>query len=84
VLHAASDIDCFLGRDTCVSSTQLNRPILSLREPNSTLKLINCKKCSLSNSTSILIGKNMLDAPVFNTDSFLSRDTCVSSPQLKN
>jgi hypothetical protein len=31
---------------------------------------------------SILTGKNVVGAPVSNTDAFLSRDTCVSSTQL--
>jgi hypothetical protein len=34
----------------------------------------------LWNTDSIFKGKNVLDATASNTDAFLSRDTCVSSP----
>jgi hypothetical protein len=41
----ASNVEVFLWKDTCVSSPQLDRPILK-REPISFLKILTCRKIS--------------------------------------
>jgi hypothetical protein len=46
----ASNINGFLWRDTCVASTQLNRP-LEQSEPFTTLKYISCSKYSFQKLT---------------------------------
>jgi hypothetical protein len=78
---AVCNIHRFLWRDTCASSSQLNRHIwikLSLPplEMPKLQEVFNCK------TNSIFKANNVLHAPSSNTDGFLSRDTCVSSTQL--
>jgi hypothetical protein len=46
------------------------------------LKNLSCWKYSFQKLTQFAEGKNVLDAPVSNTDGFLSRGTCVSTSQL--
>jgi hypothetical protein len=70
----------FLLRDTCVSSTQLNRPISN--ELLSTLKNLSCRKYSFTRLTQFSQGNNVLDDTCCNIDFFLSRDSCVSSTQM--
>jgi hypothetical protein len=73
---AASNIDGFLSRDTCVSSTLLNRCIW-YKEIYNHLEKPKLQEVFLSKMYSILTLKHVLDAPASNTDGFLSRDTCV-------
>jgi hypothetical protein len=80
-MHAASKMDDFLWRDTCVSSTQPKRPFWR-KQSLSPPEMPKFQEEFLSKTTSILVGNNVLDAPASNTDSFLLRDTCVSSTQL--
>jgi hypothetical protein len=61
----ASNIDGFPCRDTCVSSSQLIRPIWSKKEHFSTLKTIICRKYSFKNCL------NTLHGPASNIDGFL-------------
>jgi hypothetical protein len=75
---AASNIDGFLWRDTCVSSTKLNSLIGSNRAYLH-FQYYDLLEVFLSKINSILKGDNVLDAPAFNTYGFLYRDTCVSS-----
>jgi hypothetical protein len=53
---AASNRDGFLWRDTCVSSTQLNRPI-RIKRPYPDLETTNLEEVLLKKANSILIGK---------------------------
>jgi hypothetical protein len=76
-----SNIAAFLSRDTCASSTQLNRGIFN-KMSVSPLKNPNGQAVFLYKTTSIVTGTNLLDAPASNRDDFLSRDTCTTSPQL--
>jgi hypothetical protein len=79
VLNVAySNIDCFLCRNACVSSTQLNSPIGAKRD-YLYLETMMFKGYSFQKLTQFSQESNVLDAPVSNTDCFLSRDTCVSS-----
>jgi hypothetical protein len=78
----ASNKDGFVWKNTCVSSTQVNRPNLEQTEPISTLKTVICRKYSFQKFTQFLLGNNVLDPNASNTDDFLWRDTCVSSSQL--
>jgi hypothetical protein len=64
--------------DTCVSSTQLNRPIWN-KMSLSPLENYDFRKCSFEKLTQFLLGNNEVYAPASNTDSCLSRDPCVSS-----
>jgi hypothetical protein len=77
----ASFTDGFLWRDTCISSTQLNRPVLIKQNlfPPSNLWLA---KGLLSKTNSLLTGNNALDTPATKNDGFLWNDTCVSSTVL--
>jgi hypothetical protein len=74
---SCSNIDAFLVRDTCVSSTQLNRPICNNR---GYLHLENpsLQEVFLSKVIQFSQGYNGVDASASNTDGFLWRDTCVS------
>jgi hypothetical protein len=79
VLHvAASNIDDFLWRDTCVSSTQLYRLFRAntayIHNENYDLQAV-----FLSKTNSIPHGNNVLDAAASNIVDILSRDTCVCS-----
>jgi hypothetical protein len=79
VIHvAASNIDDFLWRDTCVSSTQLYSPFGAntayLHNENYDLQAV-----FLSKINSIPHGNNVLDTAASNIDDSLSRDTCVCS-----
>jgi hypothetical protein len=79
VIHvAASNIDDFLWRDTCVSSTQLYRLFRAntayIHNENYDLQAV-----FLSKTNSITHGKNVLVAAASNLDDFFSRDTCVCS-----
>jgi hypothetical protein len=77
-----SKIDCFLSRDTHVSSTQLNWPfetkcpIVLFLNPY----ILNVFLQKLSKFSQ---GKNVLDDPPSNLGGFLLRHTCVSSINLK-
>jgi hypothetical protein len=51
-------------------------------EDFSPLKTLNGKQYSFLKLNKFSQGNNVLDAPASNVDSFLSRDTCVSSTQL--
>jgi hypothetical protein len=53
-------------------------------ESISMLKYPRCRKYSFQKLTQSSHGNNMLDAPACNTDGFLLRYTCVSSPQLNS
>jgi hypothetical protein len=80
VLDAAdSNVDGFLWRDVCVSSTQLNRPNGANRVYNH-LGTPKFPEVFHSKTNSIFTGNNVLDALASNTDGFLSRGTCVSTP----
>jgi hypothetical protein len=75
----ASNTDNILPRDTCVSSTQMKRPIwtnISLAQP---LIYLTCKKYSLEKLTQFSQGNDLMDAPHCNIDAFLATYTCVSS-----
>jgi hypothetical protein len=78
---AASNINSFLQRDTCLYSTQLNRNIWSNSMLTPPWKLWFAGTI-LSKANSILTVNNVLHAPASNTVAFLSRYTCVSSTQL--
>jgi hypothetical protein len=67
----ASNVDGFLWRDTCISSTQLNRPI-SNKESLSPQEKPKLQEVVLSKTNSILRGDNVGDAPASNTGGFLS------------
>jgi hypothetical protein len=77
----ASNIDDFLLRDTCVSSTQPKRPFWR-KQSLSPPEIPKFQEEFLSKTTSILKGNSVQEAPASNTDSFLLRDACVSSTQL--
>jgi hypothetical protein len=83
VLHApASNKYGFLSSDACVSSTYLNRTIWS-KETLSLPCKIKLKKVLLSKQTQFSQGINVFEVPASNTEGFLSRDTFISSTQLK-
>jgi len=74
---SAANIEWFHWRDTCVSSTLLNRLILAKKnEPFSSLKCMFCRKYSCHKLPE-LTGNHVLDAAASNTHGFLWRDTCV-------
>jgi hypothetical protein len=75
---ADSNIDCFLCRDACVSSTQLNS-LLGTRKGISTLKTMTSRKYYFQNLIQFSQGNNELDAHASNIDGFLCIDTCVPS-----
>jgi hypothetical protein len=74
---AAFNIDGFLWRDTCVSSTKLNRPT-GANTAYLHFEYYDLLEVFLSKTNPILKGDNVLDAPAFNTDGFLYRDICFS------
>jgi hypothetical protein len=51
-------------------------------EPNSNLKNLSCRKDFFQKQTKFSEGNNVLYAAAPNIDSFLWKDTCVSSTQL--
>jgi hypothetical protein len=53
---------------------------LGQTEPTSTLKYLSCSLDSFQIFTQFSQGYNVLDATVSNTDGFLLRHTCISSP----
>jgi hypothetical protein len=55
---------------------------LEQNELFSTLKTMICRKYSFQKLIPILKGTTVVDAPASNTDSFPSRDTCVSTTLL--
>jgi hypothetical protein len=73
-----SNIDCFLSRDTCVSTIHMNRPIL---RKCAFLPIENHfgQEVFLSKLTKLSQGNNLLHAPPSYVDVFLLRDTCVYS-----
>jgi hypothetical protein len=73
----APNIDVILWRDTCVSSTKLNRPIWS-KERVPPLENDDLLKVFFQNLTQFSQGNNVLDAPASNINSFLSGDICIS------
>jgi hypothetical protein len=78
---ASTRIDSFLWRGTCVSSPQLNRRMWNKMSLSPLWKLWWTWSTSFKRALNSP-GKNMLDLPGSNTDSFPSRDTCVSSSNL--
>jgi hypothetical protein len=78
---SASNTNGFPWRDSCGYSTQLNRSIWN-KESLLHMENLRCRKYIFQKRTQFLQGNNVLDAPVSNTNSFLSRDTCVPSTQL--
>ena len=52
------------------------------RKPISTLKNLSGRGYDFQKLTSFSHGDNVIDAPVSDTNDFLLRETCVSSPQL--
>jgi hypothetical protein len=66
---SASNIDAFLWRDTCVSSTQRNRPIGS-KQMYLHFETPKLQEEFLSKLTQFLQVKNVLDSPASNTDFF--------------
>jgi hypothetical protein len=79
---AASNISGFLWRATCVSSTLFNMPIWNKMKLYPGRKFLFAGGIPLKKLTQFLWGNKALDAPAFNTDGFLSRDTYVSSTKL--
>jgi hypothetical protein len=77
---AAANTDGFHSRDTCVSSTQLNRSIWN-KETISTLKHRNSTMYSFQKLSLFSQGNNVLDAAASNINGYLWRDPCVSSSQ---
>jgi hypothetical protein len=65
---AASTIDCFLWRDTFVSSTQLNRPIRRKQSVFLHMKHLSFRKYSFQKLTHFSQANNMVDSPASNTD----------------
>jgi hypothetical protein len=57
-------------RDSCVSSTQLNRLVLR-KESILTLKHLSCRKYFFQKLTQLFQGNNLLNPPSSNTDGFL-------------
>jgi hypothetical protein len=55
---------------------------LEQTQPLSTLKFLSCREYFFQKISQFSHGNNMLDARASNTDSFLSRDTCVLSTPL--
>jgi hypothetical protein len=80
--NRASNLDGFLSRDSCVSSTQLHRPIWKKSEHFITLKILMGQEYCAQKPTQLSQGYNVLDTPPSDVDSFVSRDTCVSSNQM--
>jgi hypothetical protein len=83
VLHAAaSNINGFLWRDSCICSTQLESLVgeiiahLHLQTPM-------LQEVFFQNLNQFTQGDNVLDAAVSKTDGYLWRDICVSSGLLK-
>jgi hypothetical protein len=78
---ACSTIHGFLGRYTCVSSTQLN---ISFGTSRDYFQFENPKlqEVFLSKTDSFSQRNNVLDAPDCNTLGFLSRNTCIISTKL--
>jgi hypothetical protein len=72
----ASNRHLFLLRDTCVSSTQLNRLIWN-RDNLSPLWKPQIRKYFIQKLTPFSKGINLLDAAASNIDGFLQRDTWV-------
>jgi hypothetical protein len=82
VLHAlASNTKGFLSRDTCVSSTQLIRPI-GAKTAYLHLETPKLQDVFLSETISVLTQNNVPGALASNIDVFLWRDACVSSTDL--
>jgi hypothetical protein len=77
----ASNLDGFLLRDTCVSSTQLNRPYWT-KFAFYLLENHDGEAEFLSKANSFLQENKLFDVPPSNIDGFLSRDTCFSTSQL--
>jgi hypothetical protein len=81
VLNAVTcNIEGFLWRDTCVSSTYPKRPIWN--RAFSYLKILICRKYSFQKLTQFSQGYNVIDSNSCNTHGFLSRDISVSSTWL--
>jgi hypothetical protein len=78
---ATSNIDGFLWKDTCVSSTQLNWPF-GIKWAFLHLENYDLLRYSFQKFTQFLQGNNVQDAAASNREGFLLRDTCVSSTQL--
>jgi hypothetical protein len=77
----ACNIDGFFLRDTCVSSPQLNRSILSKHRlsPAWSTKI---RKVCLSKLTQFSQENNAVNVAVASTPGFLWSESCGSSPQL--
>jgi hypothetical protein len=70
----ASNTHCFLSRDACVSSIQLNRPNCN-KKPTSTLKNQTCRMSSFHKLIEFQQGINVLHGESCNINDFLWRDT---------
>jgi hypothetical protein len=75
-----SNVSGFLSRDTCVSSTQLHRPIWN-KMCVFNFEIPVWQPIFLSKTNSMLT-ENALHSKHSSIDGFLSTDTCVSSTQL--
>jgi hypothetical protein len=60
----------------------IDETYLEQMEPVSKLKIMICRKYSFQKPMQLSQRDNVLDAPASNIDSFLQRDTCVSSTEL--
>jgi hypothetical protein len=78
----ASNTDGFLLRDTCLSSTWLNRSICNKMRLCPAWKL-SLRTYSFQKTNSILQVNNVLDTAASKINGYLSRDTCVSSTHMK-
>jgi hypothetical protein len=78
---ASSNIDGFLWRDTCVSSTRLNMPIGN-KWAFVHLENYDLQENSFQKLTQFWQWNNVLNSPVSNTDGFFLRNTCVFTTYL--
>jgi hypothetical protein len=77
----ASDTNCFVLRETCVSSTQLKGLFgKTIAYPN--LENQSWRNYSFQKFTQFSQGNNVLDVPASNTNGFPWRGTCGYSTQL--
>jgi hypothetical protein len=78
---AASTIDYFLCRDTCVSSTQLIRLVWKKMNPYP-LWNYDLQEVFLLKTNSSITGKNMQDVCVSNKEGLFSTDTYIWTSQV--
>jgi hypothetical protein len=79
---AASKIGGSLWKDTCIPSTQLNRPLSTQQSVCPPWHTYGAEKYSSQKLTQFSQCNNVLHAPATQYNGFLSRDTCISSTQL--